>query len=187
MLNYNSPLVKENSYSELSMKVINPIMKLIIRGKKREFLSGVGKALNMILPTESCTSSTGNDTTALWLSPDEWMILSNNVIDKNTNSYEHENHLINNISKINLGAVVDVTDQYVLINIEGKKIFDLLSTGCPFNFNDFRNKKGGVIQSLMAKIDIIVHHKEINNVNLLVRRSFSEHLYSFLNDAASRI
>ncbi|MBM3630742.1 MAG: sarcosine oxidase subunit gamma [Alphaproteobacteria bacterium] len=187
MLNYNSSLIKENSYSELSMKAINPIMKFIIRGRKREFLSGVGKTLNMILPTEPCTSSSNNDTTAIWLSPDEWMVFSNNVVNKDINSYELENLLVNTISKANLGAITDVTDQYVLINIKGKKIFDLLSLGCPFNFNDFRNKKGSVIQSLIAKIDIIVHLKEIDNINLLVRRSYSEHLYSFLCDAASRI
>lgn len=187
MLNYYSPLIQENSYSELSMKVINPIMKLIIRGRKREFLSAVGKTLNMILPTEPCTSSSSNDATALWLSPDEWMILSNNIINKNSNNYELENQLIDNISRVNLGAIIDVTDQFVLINIEGEKVFELFTTACPFNFNNFKNKKGAVIQTIMAKIDIIVHHKEINNVNLLVRRSFSEHLYSFLCDAASRI
>ena len=38
------------------------------------------------------------------------------------------------ISKTNLGAVTDVTDQFILINIKGDKIFNLLETGSPFNF-----------------------------------------------------
>ena len=43
------------------------------------------------------------------------------------------------------------------------------------------------VQTLLTQIDIIIHHKEINNVNLFVRRSFSEHLSSWINDAASRL
>jgi len=36
-------------------------------------------------------------------------------------------------------------------------------------------------------IDVIILNKGINLVNLFVRRSFSEHLYSWINDSASRL
>tara|TARA_B100001173_G_C15656765_1_gene407690 strand:- start:219 stop:590 length:372 start_codon:yes stop_codon:yes gene_type:complete len=123
----------------------------------------------------------------MWLSPDEWMIISNKTIDKESNNYEIEELLSSKISKTNLGAVTDITDQFVLINLNGKKVFDLLSMGSPFNFNDFKTKKGAVAQTLLTQIDIIIHHKELNNVNLFVRRSFSEHLMSWIKDAASRL
>jgi sarcosine oxidase subunit gamma len=141
----------------------------------------------MILPVEANTSSTSDKFTSMWLSPDEWMVISNNSIDKDNNNYEIEELLFNKISKTNLGAVVDVSDQFVLINLNGDKVFDLLSTGCPFNFNDFKVKKGAVTQTLLAQIDVIILNKEINNVDLFVRRSFSEHLVSWINDAASRL
>ena len=83
--------------------------------------------------------------------------------------------------------MTDVTDQFVLINIKGDKIFDLFETGSPFNFNNFKNKKGAVIQTILAKIDVIIHNQDKNTVNLFVRRSFSQHLYSWMNDAASRL
>ena len=83
--------------------------------------------------------------------------------------------------------MTDVSDQFVLINLNGTKVFDIFSTGCPFNFNDFRNKKGAVAQTLITQIDVIIHHKEIDNLNLFVRRSFSEHLMSWISDAASRL
>ena len=74
-----------------------------------------------------------------------------------------------------------------MINLKGEKIFDLLSAGCPFNFNEFMTKKGSVTQTLLLQIDVIIHLKEINSVNLYVRRSFSEHLMSWMDDAASRL
>ena len=187
MLNYNQALPKNTLIQDLQMKEIKPIMKLIVRGKKREFISAVGKSLNILLPTESNTSTQSDKLTAVWLSPDEWMIYSNEPVDKNTNNYETEELLNNNISKLNLGAITDVTDQFVMINLKGNKIYELFQTGSPFNFNDFQNKKGAITQTILNKIDIIVHNQDKNTVNLFVRRSFSQHLYSWMKDAASRL
>ena len=187
MLNYTNAITEEKSYSGLQMKEIKPVMKLIVRGKKREFLSAIGKSLNLLLPTEANTSTRSEKLTALWLSPDEWMIYSNKISDTDNNNYETENLLTENIIKTNLGAVTDVTDQFVLINLKGDKIFDLFQTGSPFNFNNFRNKKGSVIQTILAKIDVIIHNENQNEINLFVRRSFSHHLFSWMNDSASRL
>jgi|TARA_B110000261_G_scaffold65795_1_gene77166 sarcosine oxidase subunit gamma len=187
MLNYHTSIKEDKSYSDLEMKEIKPIMKLIIRGKTKDFITAIGKNLNMILPTEANTSTSGETLTALWLSPDEWMLVSNDKISEKSNAYKVEDNLINNISRVNLGAVTDVSDQFVMINIKGSKVFDLLATGSPFNFNEFKNKKGSVVQTILSHIDVIIHLTEISNVNLLVRRSFSEHLHSWLNDSASRL
>ena len=187
MLNYTNVITEKKSYSGLQMKEIKPVMKLVIRGKKREFLSAIGKSLNLLLPTEANTSSRSDKLTALWLSPDEWMVYSNETINSESNEYETENLLNKNISKTNLGAVTDVTDQFVLINIKGDKIFDMFGTGSPFNFNDFRKKNGSVTQTILAKIDVIIHNQNQNEVNLFVRRSFSQHLFSWMNDSAVKI
>jgi sarcosine oxidase subunit gamma len=162
-------------------------MKLNLRGKKREFFTTVGKQLDMILPTEANTSSSSSKLTSIWLSPDEWMIVSNEKTEKDTNNYDLEENLYNSISKTNLGAVVDVSDQYVMLELEGSKVYELFSSGSPFNFNEFKEKKGSSTQTLLNGIDVIILNKGLNSVNLFVRRSFSEHLYSWINDSASRL
>ena len=50
------------------------------------------------------------------------------------------------------------------------------------NFNDFKNLKGSVTQTLVNHIDVIIHNKDINDLNLFVRRSFSKHLWSWINE-----
>ena len=187
MLNYNSPINKAIKHNDISIKEISPIMKLNLRGKKREFFTTVGKHLDMILPTEANTSSSSSKLTSIWLSPDEWMIISNDLIEKDTNKYNLEENLFNSISKTNLGAVIDVTDQFVMFELEGSKIYELFSSGSPFNFSEFREKKGSTTQTLLNNIDVIIHNKGENLVNLFVRRSFSEHLHSWINDSASRL
>ena len=70
MLNYNSVIKNEINQESISVKEISPVIKINLRGKKREFLTNVGKNLNMILPTEANTSSMSDKLTAIWLSPD---------------------------------------------------------------------------------------------------------------------
>ena len=187
MLNYNSPINNQIKFNDISIREVSPIMKLNLRGKKREFFTNVGKHLDMILPTEANTSSSSSKLTSIWLSPDEWMVISNELIEKDTNKYELEENLYNSISKTNLGAVVDVTDQFTMLELEGSKIYELFSSGSPFNFNEFKEKKGSTTQTLLSNIDVIIHNKGKNLVNLFVRRSFSEHLSSWINDSASRL
>jgi sarcosine oxidase subunit gamma len=187
MLNYNSPINNHIKYNDILVREVSPIMKLNLRGKKREFFTTVGKHLDMILPTEANTSSSSSKLTSIWLSPDEWMVVSNDKTEKDSNNYDLEESLYNSISKTNLGAVVDVTDQFVMLQLEGSKVYELFSSGSPFNFNEFKEKKGSSTQTLLNGIDVIILNKGINLVNLFVRRSFSEHLYSWINDSASRL
>jgi sarcosine oxidase subunit gamma len=187
MLNYNSVIKNEINQSGVSVKEISPVMKINLRGKKREFLTNVGKNLNMILPTEANTSTTSDQLTAIWLSTDEWMIVSNELVSKDTNKYELNEMLFNSISKTNLGAVIDITDQFVQLELKGENIYEIFSAGSPFNFNEFKEKKGSTTQTVLNHIDVILHNKGENIVNLFVRRSFAEHLYSWIEDSVSRL
>ena len=172
MLNYNSPINNQINYNDISVKELSPIMKLNLRGKKREFFTAVGKHLDMILPTEANTSSSGSKLTSIWLSPDEWMVVSNNKVEKDSNQYALEESLYNHISKTNLGAVIDVTDHFVMLELKGTKVYELFSSGSPFNFNEFKKKRGSTTQTLLNNIDVIIHNKGENLVNLFVAGSF---------------
>ena len=95
-----------------------------------------------------------------------------------------DHKLFSEISKLNQGAVTNVSDHWIMINLNGNKVYDLLSKSCPYNFNDFKKKKGSVAQTIVNHVDVILHNYEDNNLNLFVRRSFSEDLWLWLNDSA---
>ena len=183
MLSYNSPIIDSKEYSDIKISVVEPSVKINLRGKSRDFITKIGKELSIIPPSDP-NSSSGNDSlNILWLSPDEWLIYSNNEIEQNY-IYELEDKLYNSISKVKVGSVTNVSDHWIMLNLRGNKVFELLSTGCPFNFNKFKDTKGAVTQTLINHIDVIIHNKNNNNLNIFVRRSFSEHLMSWMNDSA---
>ena len=72
----------------------------------------------------------------------------------------------------------------MIVNLKGTKAYELLSAGCPFNFNKFKNLQGAVTQTLINHTDAIIHNKNNNDLNILVRRSFSNHLWLWMNDSA---
>ena len=183
MLNFNTPIMDTKEYSKIKISEIEPIFKINLRGKNRDFITKIGKELSIIPPSDHNTSSSSEKLNLLWLSPDEWFLYTNDKIDiKDANFLEDK--LFSEISKVKLGSVTNVSDHWIMINLRGAKTFELLSAGCPFNFNNFKNSKGAVTQTLINHIDVIFHNKNVNDLNLFVRRSFSAHFWSWMNDSA---
>jgi len=187
MLNYSTPVSDTHSYNNFSMKEKSPVAKINLRGKleNKEFVNKAGKILGMILPNETCGVSKKEKITSLWLGPNEWLIVSNDEISKETNTYELEQILFDGISKHNLGAVTNVTDHYTVFSLSGSNVFEVLSKGSPFDFesNDFGDNK--VVQTLLNNVDIILYKENKNNVDLYVRRSFAKYLWNWLKDSAN--
>ena len=179
MLDTHYPQITDNKLNDVEISLQEPISKINLRGKSKEFFAKAGKVLSLILPNEANTSSFSENFNAIWLSPDEWM-----VYFKNDDEKVIFNKLYSEISKVNYGSVTDISDQWICINLKGSKIYDILSTGCSFNFDHFLKTDGLTTQTLVNHIDVILHNKNTYNINLFVRRSFSEHLYLWLNDSA---
>ena len=57
------------------------------------------------------------------LGPNEWLLVSNDEISKETNTYELEQVLFDNISKTNMGAITNVTDHFTIFKLSGIKYF----------------------------------------------------------------
>ena len=187
MLNFISPITENHTYNNFSMKEKTPIGKINLRGnlENKDFASTVGKILGIILPKEPCSVSTKEKITCMWLGPNEWLLVSNDTITKNSNDYELEKVLFNEISKKNLGAVTNISDQYTIFNLTGSNIFEILSKGCPFDFNSDKFANNKVIQTILNHTDVTIHKKSESDIDLYVRRSFSKHLWDWLKDSSN--
>jgi len=189
MLDIFTPVSESQSYNNFSMKEKTPVAKINLRGnlENKKFASKVEKILGMLLPNEACSTSSKEKIASLWLGPNEWLLVSNNEIPKETNIYELEQVLFDNISKTNLGAITNVTDHFTIFQLSGSNIFEVLSKGCPFDFNsdDFGNNK--VVQTILNHVDVTIYRKSENDVDLYVRRSFAGYLWDWLKDSAKLV
>ncbi len=185
MLNFTSPIAESLTYNNFSMREKTPVAKINLRGnlENKDFASRVGKILGMILPKEACSTSTKEQITCMWLGPNEWLLVSNDTVDKESNDYELEQLLFKDISKMNLGAVTNVSDHYTIFNLTGSNIFEILSKGSPFDFNPENFGDNKVVQTILNNVDVTIHRKTKDDVDLYVRRSFSDHLWAWIKDS----
>ena len=70
MLNLETSIQENKSYNNLAISEVEPIIKINLRSKKREFSAKIGKILSIIPPVESNMSSINDNYSLLWLSPD---------------------------------------------------------------------------------------------------------------------
>ena len=189
MLDFLTPVTESQSYNNFSMKEKTPVTKINLRGnlENKEFATKVGKILGMILPKEACGTSKKEKITSLWLGPNEWLLVSNDEIPKETNTYELEQVLFDSISKTNLGAVTNVTDHFTIFSLSGSNIFEVLSKGCPFDFSSDDFGDNTVVQSILNHVDVTIHCRSENDVDLYVRRSFASYLWDWLKDSAKLV
>ena len=189
MLDFFTPVTESKYYNNFSMKEKTPVAKINLRGnlENKELVSKVEKILGVILPKVACSTSSKEKITSLWLGPNEWLLVSNNEIPKETNTYELEQVLFDNISKTNLGAITNVTDHFTIFKLSVSNIFEVLSKGCPFDFSseDFGDNK--VVQTILNHVDVTIHRRSETDVDLYVRRSFAGYLWDWLKDSAKLI
>jgi len=181
MLEINSTINGRKNFKDLLMEEKTPILKLNLRGKvnNKDFTSNAGKILGVILPVEVGNIVSKGHLSIITTGPNEWIIISNN---KENNDYELENILFEAISKNNLGSVTNITDQFTIFSLMGSNVLEVLSKSSPFNFDTLPNNFSA--QTLLNNIDVTIVKKDKESIDLLVRRSFSSHLWSWLNDSA---
>ena len=185
MLENYSPINETKNYNNFSMKEKTPVPKINLRGNvnNKDFTSKVGKILGLILPVEVGRIAIKEEISIISTGPNEWLIISNNTIEENGNRFELENILYESISKNNLGAVTSITDQFTIFSLKGSNIYEVLSKSSPFDFDTLSDNSSA--QTLLNNIDVTIVKKNNENMDLLVRRSFAEHLWDWIKDSAN--
>ena len=186
MLDFITPITESYSINNFSMKEKTPIAKINLRGNLTnvEFTTNIEKILEMSLPKEAGNTSVKEKITLLWLGPNEWLLVSNVEITKETSIYELEQVLFDGISKTNLGAVTNVTDHFTIFSLSGSNIFEILSKGSPYDFGSENFSDSKVVQTILNNIDVTIHRKSKNEIDLYVRRSFANYLWNWLKNSA---
>ena len=185
MLDIDTPINETQNFNNFSMKERSRIEKINLRGdvNNRDFISKIEKVLGVVLSVEVGSIVTKDEMVIICTGPNEWLIVGNNKVEQNNNNLILENILFEAISKKNLGAVTNVSDQFTIFSLNGSNVFEILSKSSPFNFDLLINNYS--TQTLLNNIGVTIIKKDDKNVDLLVRRSFSEHMWDWIKDSAN--
>ncbi|MGI9501397.1 MAG: sarcosine oxidase subunit gamma [Geminicoccaceae bacterium] len=160
---------------------VRDLGKIDLRGDPgdRAFMSAVGRALDLVLPTEPCQTAVQGDVAALWLGPDQWLITcpKDKVAD-----------IMNQLGEATRSAGAAVTDISVgraIFRLSGPNALDILAKGCPLDLHPSVAKPGYVAGSVLAKITVLLHLRDEQTIDLYLGRSFADYLWAWLEEAGT--
>lgn len=140
------------------------------------FVEAVTTVIGCAPPIEPNTVSTTTDVTVFWLGPDEWQIHC-------AEDAQHE--LISDLRNRMNGrhaAVVDVSDYYVVMRLSGSRVFEILSKAVSFDLHPRAFPTGACAQTVFGHATVLLHKVDDAVVDLQVRWTFAEYVWSFIVD-----
>lgn len=130
------------------------------------------------LPTEANTWSRLDDREALWLGPDEWLIVS----------ASEPAQTIGRALDERLGgrhrSVVDVSANRVVVALTGDDRRALLEAGCGLDLHPRSWRSGMCAQTLLASVAVLLQERE-DGTRVFVRPSFAGWLVTWLMTVAA--
>ncbi|MEQ8333258.1 sarcosine oxidase subunit gamma family protein [Nisaea sp.] len=151
--------------------------RLVLRGlpSDKKFVSTVKKALGVELPAKPGTVASSKTARVLWTGPNEWMVYSDD-----TGLAAALTKAVSNLH----AAVTDVTEHYTLIRLSGRHARDVMIKGCAIDLHPREFGPGQCAQSHLGRITVLFDQTdETPSYDILVRASFAEYLWMYLEDA----
>ena len=117
-----------------------------------------------------------NETRILWQGPKNWLILSKN----------RQKDLLKELNKLDSlnYAITDISHSKTIIQLEGKKVVEVLKKGCPINIDQFKmnNSFNSIYNGITITVDIL--QEGVEKIRIYSLRSFGESLYHSLTDSS---
>jgi sarcosine oxidase, subunit gamma len=141
----------------------------------------VGLALGLQLPLEPNTVVRAGELTALWLGPDEWLLVGPAGTQRDLESRIRE------AAGDDPVAVTDVSAQRTTLLVAGSHARDLLAHGCSLDLHPRAFGPGRCAQTTLGRTQVVLVSRDEPRAGfwVLVRSSFALYLTDWLLDAAT--
>ncbi|EGG30929.1 Sarcosine oxidase gamma subunit [Aequoribacter fuscus] len=135
------------------------------------------RILGVALPLRPLTSVEGADVVIRWIAPDEWLISLPN--DK--------------VFELETRFRAEMTGHYSLVNgsggmtvfiLSGEHVVDVLKKSTPIDVHESVFPVGKVVSTVFAKSSAVVRRLGPQEFELVVRRSFADYLWLWLQSAS---
>jgi len=164
---------REASGQGVRVAVLPPAERISLRAPAGS-LAALSKALGLKLPTRPKTSSSTGGRTALWLGPDEWLVIDDDGGD-----------LLADCAKVTqLHSAVGISHRNVAIAVAGPNCEATISSGCPQDLSLAAFPVGACSRTILGKAEIVLLRADDNTFRVECWRSFSDYVFAFLADAA---
>lgn len=164
---------REASGQGVRVSVLPPASRISLRAPAAS-VAALSKALGVSLPVKPKTSSSTDVRTALWLGPDEWLVID-----------EGGNDPLADCAKVKpLHSAVDVSHRNAAFAVSGPNCGNALKAGCPQDLSVSAFPVGACSRTVLGKAEVVLLRTGQDAFRVECWRSFSDYAFDFLADAA---
>ena len=150
-----------------------PATRLSLRGP-RDGVAALSQALGLALPEKPMMSAVAGDRAALWLGPDEWLVIDEGEADLPA--------LLGEVTAFH--SAVDVSHRNLGILVAGAGAEATLAAGCPRDLSLAAFPVGACARTVLGKAEIVAWRTGETAFRVECWRSFGDYVFSFLTEAA---
>ncbi|MEO5808135.1 sarcosine oxidase subunit gamma family protein [Devosia sp.] len=149
--------------------------RFILRGAAA--VDAVGKAFGVALPTRPCRAESSGDHAALWLGPDEWLLLA--PVAETETLQATLNQAVAGIAC----AVVDISHRQTAVLLQGAGATAILNAGTPLDLSLTAFPVGMAVRTIFEKAEIVLWRNGETSFHIEVWRSFAPYVVALLKAA----
>ncbi len=137
-------------------------------------VAALSKALGLTLPEKPKTSASKGNRTALWLGPDEWLVIDDGANDPLEACGGVEA----------LHSAVGISHRNMAISVTGQGAESTVSAGCPQDLSLTAFPVGACSRTILGKSEMVLLRTGDDAFRVECWRSFSDYVFGFLTEAA---
>lgn len=144
-----------------------------------EALAAIQQMLGVQLPLTPNTTAASQGLLAIWLGPDEWLLLA---------AQDHSEALASDLQAALTGhvaSIVDISSGQTVIRLSGPSALDVLARGCALDLHPSVFPPGACAQTMLARAQaLLIVVDDTPTFDFVVRRSFAPYVAAWLEDSA---
>jgi sarcosine oxidase subunit gamma len=164
---------REASATGVSIGILPPAERISLRAPEAS-VAALSRTLGLKLPQAPKTSATKAGRSALWLGPDEWLIID-----------EAGNDPLADCAKVKaLHSAVGISHRNVAISVVGPAAEGCINAGCPQDLSLAAFPVGASTRTVLGKAEIVLLRTAEDAFRVECWRSFSDYVFTLLAEAA---
>jgi sarcosine oxidase subunit gamma len=159
------------------VRPLPPAARWILRGGPK-VRAAAESGLSLVVPAAACRAAAQGERAALWLGPDEWLLIAGTHAARETAAA---------LTAALAGlphSLVDVSHRQVALEVSGPDARTLLAAGCPLDLEPSAFPVGMCTRTMLSKAEVVLWRTDAEVFCLEVWRSFAPYVSAFLDEAA---
>lgn len=157
-----------------------PRARLIFRARNADAVAAAEQALGFDLPTTACRFVSRGPHRAMWLGPDEWMLLAEGADEAAALPLK-----VRSATAWTVCSLVDVGSRSLTLAVDGPAAATVLAAGNPLDLAEAAFPVGACTRTVFAKCEIILARVGPERFEIDVWRSFAPYVRGLLDIAAA--